>query len=116
MNFMNRIQSRIELGRIEDKYVSRKNRNVWKSEAQYVNGEYIYACREEVEPPPSRTSNTAKPSSSSGTYSSQSSSRTTSSRDSDQSASSTTSKWSLSSAFGSKSKGANVRMGGSSRR
>ncbi|KAI9723597.1 MAG: hypothetical protein M1812_000897 [Candelaria pacifica] len=42
MGFMEKLQSRLELFRLEQRYTRRKNRTTFVSEAQYVNGEYVY--------------------------------------------------------------------------
>lgn len=101
MGLMDRIQAKMELNRIEDRYVKRVNRNAYQSDAQYVNGEYIYACRQPVEPPPSRSSKQPK-SKSSKSSSSKPTSRSSNSRDSTRTSSSrgsgkssSSNKWSL---------------------
>ncbi|QDS78152.1 hypothetical protein FKW77_004895 [Venturia effusa] len=56
MGLMDRLQAKMELHRIEDRYVKRANRNAYSSDAQYINGEYVYKCRQPVDSPPSRSS------------------------------------------------------------
>ncbi|KAE9988475.1 hypothetical protein EG328_010514 [Venturia inaequalis] len=107
MGLLDKLQAKMELNRIEDRYVKRVNRNAYSSDAQYVNGEYIYKCRQSIESPPSRSSKqptSSKPSkSSSPTSNSESSTnRPSNSSDSDRTMSSrgsgksgSTSKWSM---------------------
>ncbi|KAF2877879.1 hypothetical protein BDV95DRAFT_480503 [Massariosphaeria phaeospora] len=55
MGFMEKLQARLELYRLEQRYTRREKRTTFFSDAQYVNGEYIYAT--------SPTSTTSKSSS-----------------------------------------------------
>ncbi|KIW05696.1 uncharacterized protein PV09_03557 [Verruconis gallopava] len=55
MGFLSKLQARKELNRLEDRYVRRNNRNAWKSDFEYVNGEYVFKNRQQVDPPASRT-------------------------------------------------------------
>ncbi|TID22263.1 putative mannosyl-oligosaccharide alpha-1-2-mannosidase [Venturia nashicola] len=107
MGLMDKLQAKMEINRIEDRYVKRVNRNAFASDAQYVNGEYVFKCRQSVESPPSRslkqpTSSKPSKSSSSNSISKTSTNRSSSSRDSDLTISSggsgksgSTSKWSV---------------------
>ncbi|KAI9670075.1 MAG: hypothetical protein M1829_004802 [Trizodia sp. TS-e1964] len=42
MSILAKLQSRLELFRLEKRYTRRKNRTTFSSHAQYVDGEYIY--------------------------------------------------------------------------
>ncbi|KAI9731457.1 MAG: hypothetical protein M1818_007847 [Claussenomyces sp. TS43310] len=58
MNLLNRLNARLELFRLEQRYTKRRHRRTtFVSEAQYVDGEYIYAM------PPGSGSPTTSPSS-----------------------------------------------------
>ncbi|KAG9190406.1 hypothetical protein G6011_08494 [Alternaria panax] len=43
MGLMDKLQARLELYRLEQRYTRREKRTTFISEAQYVNGEYVYA-------------------------------------------------------------------------
>ena len=90
--------SGMELKRLEERYVKRANRNVWQSDAQYVDGEYVYTCRQAVQSPPSRSAK--KPSNSSrGSSSSRPSTEASSTIRSSKSSTDNAQKWRLSSVF-----------------
>ncbi|ETN42847.1 uncharacterized protein HMPREF1541_02005 [Cyphellophora europaea CBS 101466] len=42
MGLMSKLQNKIELYRLEQKYTRRKNRSTFTTGAQYVDGEYVY--------------------------------------------------------------------------
>ncbi|KAK5456904.1 hypothetical protein LTS15_004684 [Exophiala xenobiotica] len=42
MGLFNKLQSKLELYRLEQKYARRKNRLTYNTGAQYVDGEYVY--------------------------------------------------------------------------
>ncbi|KIX00958.1 uncharacterized protein Z518_10024 [Rhinocladiella mackenziei CBS 650.93] len=42
MGLIDKLQSKLELYRLEQKYARRKNRTTFTTGAQYVDGEYIY--------------------------------------------------------------------------
>jgi hypothetical protein len=42
MGLMSKLQNKLELYRLEQKYTRRKNRNTFSTGAQYVDGEYVY--------------------------------------------------------------------------
>jgi len=42
MGFFDKLQSKIELYRLEQRYTRRKRRTTFISEAQYIDGEYVY--------------------------------------------------------------------------
>ncbi|ODH39514.1 hypothetical protein ACO22_01851 [Paracoccidioides brasiliensis] len=43
MGIIEKLQAKLELYRLEQRYARRKNRSTFTTGAQYVNGEYIYA-------------------------------------------------------------------------
>ncbi|KAH9861868.1 hypothetical protein J1614_011621 [Plenodomus biglobosus] len=43
MGLMEKLQARLELYRLEQRYTRREKRTTFISEAQYVDGEYVYA-------------------------------------------------------------------------
>ncbi|MCJ1309996.1 hypothetical protein MMC25_003657 [Agyrium rufum] len=43
MGLFEKLQSRLEIYRLEQRYARRKGRNVFTSDARYVDGEYIYS-------------------------------------------------------------------------
>lgn len=43
MSLMEKLQARLELYRLEQRYTRREKRTTFISEAQYVDGEYVYA-------------------------------------------------------------------------
>ncbi|KAJ5814702.1 hypothetical protein N7474_006479 [Penicillium riverlandense] len=43
MGLIDKLQARLELYRLEQRYTRRKNRNTFTTGAQYVDGEYIYS-------------------------------------------------------------------------
>ncbi|KAF1830913.1 hypothetical protein BDW02DRAFT_506417 [Decorospora gaudefroyi] len=43
MGLIERLQARLELYRLEQRYTRREKRTTFISEAQYVDGEYVYA-------------------------------------------------------------------------
>ncbi|KAF1848553.1 uncharacterized protein K460DRAFT_76997 [Cucurbitaria berberidis CBS 394.84] len=43
MGFFEKLQSRLELYRLEQRYTRREKRTTFISEARYVDGEYVYA-------------------------------------------------------------------------
>ncbi|EED17641.1 hypothetical protein TSTA_114520 [Talaromyces stipitatus ATCC 10500] len=42
MGFIEKLQSKLELYRLEQRYTRRKNRSTFYGDAQYVDGEYVY--------------------------------------------------------------------------
>ncbi|KAK6364023.1 uncharacterized protein PV06_04380 [Exophiala oligosperma] len=42
MGLFEKLQSKLELYRLEQKYARRKNRTTYSTGAQYVDGEYVY--------------------------------------------------------------------------
>jgi len=42
MGFMNKLQSKLELFKLEQRYTKRSRRTTFISEAYYVDGEYVY--------------------------------------------------------------------------
>ncbi|KAL6246126.1 hypothetical protein RBB50_007279 [Rhinocladiella similis] len=42
MGLLGKLQSKLELYRLEQKYARRKNRTTFSTGAQYVDGEYVY--------------------------------------------------------------------------
>ncbi|KAG0642821.1 hypothetical protein HOY80DRAFT_1035380 [Tuber brumale] len=42
MGFFDKLQSKIELFKLEQRYTKRKRRTTFISEAQYIDGEYVY--------------------------------------------------------------------------
>ncbi|KAJ9193507.1 hypothetical protein DTO166G4_2541 [Paecilomyces variotii] len=42
MGFIEKLQSKIELYRLEQRYTRRKHRSTFHSGVQYVDGEYVY--------------------------------------------------------------------------
>ncbi|RVX75407.1 hypothetical protein B0A52_00760 [Exophiala mesophila] len=42
MGLLDKLQSKLELYRLEQKYARRKNRTTFSTGAQYVDGEYVY--------------------------------------------------------------------------
>ncbi|KAI8939087.1 hypothetical protein NX059_004926 [Plenodomus lindquistii] len=43
MGLMEKLQARLELYRLEQRYTRREKRTTFFSEAQYVDGEYVYS-------------------------------------------------------------------------
>ncbi|KIW10940.1 hypothetical protein PV08_10239 [Exophiala spinifera] len=43
MGLFEKLQSKLELYRLEQKYARRKNRTTFSTGAQYVDGEYVYS-------------------------------------------------------------------------
>ncbi|KAF2001426.1 hypothetical protein P154DRAFT_433151 [Amniculicola lignicola CBS 123094] len=43
MGFFDKLQARLELYRLEQRYTKREKRTTFYSDAQYVDGEYVYA-------------------------------------------------------------------------
>ncbi|KAF3033028.1 hypothetical protein E8E12_002138 [Didymella heteroderae] len=43
MGLIEKLQARLELYRLEQRYTRREKRSTFISEAQYVDGEYVYA-------------------------------------------------------------------------
>ncbi|KAH8724497.1 hypothetical protein GQ44DRAFT_618264 [Phaeosphaeriaceae sp. PMI808] len=43
MGIFEKLQARLELYRLEQRYTRREKRTTFISDAQYVNGEYVYA-------------------------------------------------------------------------
>jgi len=43
MGLLEKLQSKLELYRLEQRYARRKNRSTFSTGAQYVDGEYVYA-------------------------------------------------------------------------
>ncbi|KAF2012176.1 hypothetical protein BU24DRAFT_465741 [Aaosphaeria arxii CBS 175.79] len=43
MGFIEKLQAKLELYRLEQRYTRREKRTTFISDAQYVDGEYIYA-------------------------------------------------------------------------
>ncbi|KAF2195315.1 hypothetical protein K469DRAFT_545462 [Zopfia rhizophila CBS 207.26] len=43
MGLMEKLQARLELYRLEQRYTRREKRTTFFSDAQYVDGEYVYA-------------------------------------------------------------------------
>jgi len=56
MGFLNKLHSKLELHRLEKKYARRKNRSTFVTDAQYVDGEYVYSSASEVSSPSTSTS------------------------------------------------------------
>ncbi|EEA23980.1 hypothetical protein TMatcc_007049 [Talaromyces marneffei ATCC 18224] len=42
MGFIEKLQSKLELYRLEQRYTRRKHRSTFYGDAQYVDGEYVY--------------------------------------------------------------------------
>lgn len=45
MGFFDKIQSKFELYKLEQRYTKRKRRTTFISDAIYVDGEYVYNCQ-----------------------------------------------------------------------
>ncbi|KAF2664727.1 hypothetical protein BT63DRAFT_460220 [Microthyrium microscopicum] len=73
-NILEKLQSRLELRQLEDKYILRKDRVCYQSTATYVNGEYVYAPPYDPSAASLRSQTTSRP----GRTSKRSSSRDTS--------------------------------------
>ncbi|CAL5874416.1 uncharacterized protein PFLUO_LOCUS8712 [Penicillium psychrofluorescens] len=43
MGLIDKLQARLELYRLEQRYTRRKNRSTFTTGAQYVDGEYVYS-------------------------------------------------------------------------
>ncbi|KAF2853667.1 hypothetical protein T440DRAFT_389010 [Plenodomus tracheiphilus IPT5] len=43
MGLIEKLQARLELYRLEQRYTRREKRTTFTSEAQYIDGEYVYA-------------------------------------------------------------------------
>jgi len=56
MGFFDMLQSKLELHRLEKKYARRKNRSTFVTDAQYVDGEYVYNSASEATSPSTSTS------------------------------------------------------------
>ena len=56
MKLLSRLQDKLELYRLEQKYTRRKNRSTFTTGAQYVDGEYVYSSTHANFNPASTTS------------------------------------------------------------
>jgi len=56
MGLLDKLQSKLELHRLEKKYARRKNRSTFVTDAQYVDGEYVYSPASEASSPSTTTS------------------------------------------------------------
>ncbi|KAN0083574.1 hypothetical protein V8E54_002662 [Elaphomyces granulatus] len=50
MNLLEKLQSKIELYRLEQRYMRRKHRTTFPGDVHYVNGEYVYANSAQTSP------------------------------------------------------------------
>jgi len=54
MGFLDKLQSRFELYKLEKRYTKRKRRTTFISDATYVDGEYVYYNQSQQPPSPQR--------------------------------------------------------------
>ncbi|KAF2746987.1 hypothetical protein M011DRAFT_403471 [Sporormia fimetaria CBS 119925] len=59
MGFFEKLQARLELYRLEQRYTRRDKRTTFYSDAQYVDGEYVYATSPTSSTKSASTNNTA---------------------------------------------------------
>jgi len=52
MGLFDKLQSKFEIYRLEQRYTRRRNRTHFATDAVYMDGEYVYGASAELAPPP----------------------------------------------------------------